>query len=77
MIFQMTCGKRWHGIGFEIMRDKLTLDKFGHIFSVHTLYAATVEDLELIRQNYESDDVNRTVKVIELANTLENEIDAG
>ena len=76
MIFQMTCGKRWHGIGFEIMRDKLTLDKFGHIFSVHTLYAATIEDLELIRVNYDAFDVTRTVKVIELANTLENEIDA-
>ena len=77
MIFQMTCGKRWHGIGFEIMGDKLMLDKHGHIFSAHTLYAATIEDLELIKQQYGSDDVNRTVKVIELANTLENEIDAG
>jgi len=76
MIFQMTCGRRWNGIGFEVIGDKLTLDKFGHIFSVHTLYAATIEDLDVIKMNYASDDVNRTVKVIELANTLENEIDA-
>jgi len=77
MVFQMTCGRRWNGIGFDVVGGKLTLDKFGHIFSVHELTAATIEDLEMIRQNYESDDVNRTVKVIELANTLENEIDAG
>lgn len=77
MIFQMTCGKRWNGIGFEVIGDKLTLDKFGHIFSVHTLYKATIEDLEIIKQFYESDSEHRTVKVIELANRLENEIDAG
>ena len=76
MIFQMTCGKRWHGIGFDVVGGKLTLDKFGHIFSVHELYAATIEDLELIKLQYDASDVNRTVKVIELANRLENEIDA-
>ena len=74
---KMTCGCRWNGIGFEIIGDKLTLDKFGHIFSVHTIYPAVAEDLELIRVNYNASDVTRTVKVIELANTLENEIDAG
>jgi hypothetical protein len=73
---KMTCGCKWHGIGFDVIGDKLTLDKFGHIFSVHTLYAATIEDLELIRVNYNASDVTRTVKVIELANELENEIDA-
>lgn len=76
MIFQMTCGARWNGIGFEVMGDKLMLDKHGHIFSVHTLDAAVIEDLEVIKMNYASDDVNRTVKVIELADCLENELDA-
>ena len=74
-MFQMTCGQRWHGIGFEVVAKKLKLDKFGLIFAVYTLSDPMIEDLELIRQNYGSDDVNRTVKVIELANTWENEID--
>ena len=76
MIFQMTCSARWNGIGFDVVGGKLTLDKFGHIFSVHELYAATIEDLELIKLQYDASDVNRTVKVIELANTRKNEIDA-
>jgi len=76
MVFQMTCGRRWNGIGFEVMGDKLMLDKHGHIFSVHSLYPAMIEDLERIKNFYESDSEYRTVKVIELANRLENEIDA-
>jgi hypothetical protein len=69
MIFQMTCGARWNG-------DKLMLDKHGHIFSVHTLTDAVKEDLNRVKGFYESDSEYRTVKVIELADCLENELDA-